>query len=191
MTHACELPWGEYIRRAYDSWVGISSVQSAHQRYNRAYLEQMRKDKADDERVLKCKREEEVIDGLRKKTKLLEGDIKSLNSASDDLATQATKSIKSDEITDEVMKLESEIRELGRQKWYITVFNQVSFSRNTVAVTFCVLTVNELYLFVMFYILYKHVIFALEFSAFCNAWLNYVTIYTILWLKIIEIKSQC
>ena len=76
----------------------------------------MRKDKADDERVLKRKREEEVIDGLRKKTKLLEGDIKSLNSASDDLATQATKSIKSDEITDEVMKLESEIRELGRQK---------------------------------------------------------------------------
>lgn len=93
----------------------ISSVQSAHQRY-KAYLEQMRKDKADDERVLKRKREEEVIDGLRKKTKLLEGDIKSLNSASDDLATQATKSIKSDEITDEVMKLESEIRELGRQK---------------------------------------------------------------------------
>lgn len=75
----------------------ISSVQSAHQRY-KAYLEQMRKDKADDERVLKRKREEEVIDGLRKKTKLLEGDIKSLNSASDDLATQATKSINSDEM---------------------------------------------------------------------------------------------
>jgi hypothetical protein len=75
----------------------ITSVQGAHSRY-KAYLDKNRKAKADDVRVLKRKREEALLDELRTKKRLTEGDIKSLNSASDELASKATKCTKSDEM---------------------------------------------------------------------------------------------
>ena len=75
----------------------MSSVQGAHRRY-KSSLEKKQKERVNEERVLKRKREEEAIDVLKKKKKMLEDDIKSLNTASDDLATKATKCVKSDEM---------------------------------------------------------------------------------------------
>ena len=74
----------------------MSSVQGAHQCYKPS-LEKKQKEQVNEERVLKRKREEETIDVLKKKM-MLEDDIKSLNTASDDLATKATKCVKSDEM---------------------------------------------------------------------------------------------
>lgn len=110
----------------------MSSVQSAHRRY-KASLEQKRKEQANEERILKRKREEEEIDCLKKRKKLLESDIKNLNTASDDLATKATKCVKNDEMRallsksvsfrntvkekqSELEKLEIELNELSKKK---------------------------------------------------------------------------
>ena len=75
----------------------LISVKSAHQKY-KTYLEQTKKSKSEEERGVKRKQEENKLDDLRKRKKLLISDMGHLNSSADELASKATKTVKSEEM---------------------------------------------------------------------------------------------